>query len=34
MEKIIAVLMLIIFFGGLYWVANQIKPTDQEKENN
>ena len=34
MEKVIAVLMVIVFFGGLYWVANQIKPTEKEKLNN
>lgn len=32
MEKVVAILMLVSFFGGLYWVAKQIKPTDAEKQ--
>ena len=32
MEKLIAILMVIVFFGGLYWVATQFKNTEEEKE--
>lgn len=34
MEKIIAILMIVVFFGGLYWVARQIMPTQSEKEES
>lgn len=34
MEKIVAIMMIVVFFGGLYWVARQIMPTQADKEQS
>lgn len=30
MEKVLAIIMLVVFFGGLYLIAEAIRPTEEE----